>query len=330
MTEKGIPMNRRMLPLALALLTTAFAAPAMAQTAWPDHPLRVVVPFAPGGVTDAIGRLSAEWLGAKLGQTVVVENRTGANGAIAVEFVVRSRPDGYTLLTASASQMVMLPALTQLPFNTSRDIAPISIIGSNPQVLAVSARLGVNTLQEFIAYARANPGVLNYSSGGNGSSNHLAMELLLHRAGIQATHVPYRGGSPAMQAVLSGDVGAYFGNPSDIIPHLGGPAIRVIAVAAPDRMAALPGVQTVAEQGFPGFQAQTWNGIAAPAGTPQDLIDRMGTILGTACADGAFRTALERLGTVPVCSTPAQMREAMEADGPQWAELVRVAGLKLE
>ncbi|MDB5379236.1 MAG: Tripartite-type tricarboxylate transporter, receptor component TctC [Rubritepida sp.] len=319
--------KRRFLPLALA--AAFLAGPALAQ-AWPDHPLRVVVPFAPGGVTDSIGRLASEWLSGKLGQPVVVENRTGANGMIAVEFVARSRPDGYTLLTASASQMVMLPALAQLSVDPAHDIAPISIVGSNPQVLAVSARLGINNLQEFIAYVQANPGRLNYSSGGNGSSNHLAMELLLNRAGLRATHVPYRGGSPAMQAVLAGDVAAYFGNPSDIIPHLGGPAIKVIGIAGPERMAQLPGVPTIAEQGLAGFQAQTWNGIAAPAGTPPELIERMGAILVSACQDAAFKTAVERLGAIPVCSTPAQMRAAMEADGPQWQELVRAAQLKLE
>ncbi|WP_421995341.1 Bug family tripartite tricarboxylate transporter substrate binding protein [Roseococcus sp.] len=318
---------RRLLPLACAAALAT--SPALAQT-FPDRPLRVVVPFAPGGVTDAIGRLASEWLSARLGQPVVVENRTGANGMIAVEYVVRSRPDGYTLLTASASQMVMLPALAQLSVDPARDIAPVSIVGSNPQVLAVSARLGINNLEEFIAYVRANPGALNFSSGGNGSSNHLAMELLLNRVGLRATHVPYRGGAPAMQAVLAGDVGAYFGNPSDIIPHLGGPAIKVIGIAGPERMAQLPGVPTIAEQGLPGFQAQTWNGIAAPAGTPPEVVERMGAVLVSACQDAAFKAAVERLGAIPVCSSPAQMRAAMEADGPQWRELVRAAGLKLE
>ena len=325
-------MTTRPLILALALMILSPLAPgALAHTpAWPERPLRLLVPFAPGGVTDSIGRLSADFLTARLGQPVVVENRTGAGGAIAAEAVVRARPDGYTLLTASASQMVMLPALTRVPYDAQRDLAGISIIGINPQVLAVSTRTGVTNLADFIAYLRANPAQANYASGGNGSSNHLAMALLLQRAGVAAQHIPYRGGAPAMQALLAGDVAAYFGNPSDIIPHKDGPAIRVIAVASAAPMAALPGVPTVAEQGFPNFVAETWNGIAAPAGTPEAAITRMAEILGTACTDPAFRTALERMGTVPVCSTPAQFRAAMERDGPQWAELVRVAGLKLE
>jgi len=318
-------MKIRLSLLALLLsMSSGFAQ------SWPERPLRLLVPFAPGGVTDSIGRLSAEFLGARLGQPVVVENRTGAGGAIAVEAVARSRADGYTLLTASASQMVMLPALTRVSYDAARDFAPISIIGANPQVLAVSARLGVTNLADFLAHLRAHPGQVNYSSGGNGSSNHLAMALLLERAGVTAQHIPYRGGAPAMQALLAGDVAAYFGNPSDIIPHQGGPAIRVLAVAGAERMAALPGVPTVAEQGWPGFRAETWNGIAAPAGTPEPVIARAAEILGQACADAAFRGALERLGTVPICSTPAEFRAAMERDGPQWAELVRSARLTLE
>lgn len=311
------------------LLLAASAAAARAEQ-WPDRPLRLLVPFAPGGVTDSIGRLSAEYLAQRLGQSVVVENRTGAGGVIAVEAAARSRPDGYTLLTASASQMVMLPALSRVPYDAARDFAPVSIIGANPQVLAVSARLGVSDLPAFIAYLKAHPGALSYASGGTGSSNHLAMALLLQRAGVSAVHVPYRGGAPAMQALLAGDVGAYFGNPSDIIPHQGGTAIRVIAIAGGARMPALPGVPTVEEQGFPGFRAETWNGITAPAGTPEEAIARMAGILRGACAEAAFAAVLERLGAVPVCSSPEEFRAVMERDAPQWRDLVRAADLKLD
>ena len=315
-------LPRRLLPF--------LACPALAQAAWPERPLRLLVPFAPGGQTDSIGRLAAEWLGARLGQPVVVENRTGANGASAVEAVVRARADGYTLLTASASQMVMLPALARLPFDPMRDLEPVSIVGANPQVLAVATRINAPDLPGFLAYLRAQGGAAAYSSGGNGSSNHLAMALLLQRAGLEAVHVPYRGGAPAVQALLAGDVVAYFGNPSDVIPHHGGPALRVIAIAGLERMAALPGVPTVAEQGFPGFRAETWNGIAAPAGTPPAIIERLGNLLVAGCGDAAFRAALERLGALPVCSSPSAMRATMAADGPQWADLVRSAGVKLD
>ncbi|WP_175562577.1 Bug family tripartite tricarboxylate transporter substrate binding protein [Muricoccus roseus] len=319
--------------MALALMAgLAFGAtgPAMAQDNWPDRPIRMVVPFAPGGVTDSIGRLSAEWLGKSLGQPVPVENRSGANGAIAAEAVARSAPDGYTLFTASASQMVMLPALTRLNFNPATDFAPVSIVASNPMVLAVSASLNVSTLEEFVALAKARAGKLDYSSAGNGSSTHLAMALLLQRAGIEMQHVPYRGGAPAMQALLAGEVAAYFGNPSDMIPHLQGGRIRVLAVAGTERLSSLPGVPTVAERGFPGFRAETWNGVAAPAGTPAAAIRRMGEALGKACEDAAFRASLERLGTTPVCSTPEGFAEAMRRDAPIWQEAVRISGASLD
>jgi tripartite-type tricarboxylate transporter receptor subunit TctC len=310
--------------------STAFR-PAAAQTAWPERPISMIVPFAPGGVTDSIGRLSAEWLSNRLGQPVVVENRSGANGAIAADLVARSRPDGYTLFTASASQMVMLPALTtRLTFDTEKDFAPISIIGSNPMVLGAAAKLGVGTLAEFVALAKRQPGSLDYSSAGSGSSTHLAMALLLERAGIDLQHIPYRGGAPAMQGLLAGEVAAYFGNPSDMIPHATGDRVRVLAVAGPERLPSLPGVPTIAEQGYPGFRAETWNGIVAPAGTPAEVVARLARELQAACADATFRSNLERLGTTPVCSTPEAFREAMRTDAPLWREAVRISGATLD
>ncbi|WP_207540731.1 Bug family tripartite tricarboxylate transporter substrate binding protein [Sabulicella rubraurantiaca] len=314
------------------LAVVAGAGPVQAQAPgnWPDRPIRVVVPFAPGGMTDSVGRLSAEWLSRSLGQPAPVENRSGANGAIAAEAVARSAPDGYTLFTASASQMVMLPALTRLSFNPATDFAPVSIVASNPMVIAVSSALNVTTLEEFVALAKSRPGQLDYSSAGNGSSTHLAMALLMQRAGIDMQHVTYRGGAPAMQALLAGEVAAYFGNPSDMIPHLQGGRIRVLAVAGAERLASLPDVPTVAESGYPGFRAETWNGIAAPAGTPAPIVNRMAAALGNACADSQFRASLERLGTTPVCSTPEAFAEAMRRDAPLWQEAVRVSGAKLD
>lgn len=323
--------RRRAICAALAgFLLAAVASPAGAQEAWPDRPIRMIVPFAPGGVTDSIGRLSAEWLGKALHQSVPVENRSGANGAIAAEAVARSAPDGYTLFTASASQMVMLPALMKLSFDPAKDFAPVSIVASNPMVLAVSSSLKVSSLQDFVALAKAKNGKLSYSTAGIGSSTHLAMALLLQRAGIEMLHVPYRGGAPAMQALLAGEVDAYFGNPSDMLPHLDGGRIHVLAVAGPERITSLADVPTVAEQGYPGFRAETWNGIAAPAGTPDAVLQRMAGALGKACDDAGFRTALERLGTTPVCSTREGFAEAMRRDAPLWQEAVRISGASLE
>jgi tripartite-type tricarboxylate transporter receptor subunit TctC len=323
-------VGRAALAAITALAFGAAMGSAKAQDNWPDRPIRIIVPFAPGGNTDSIGRLSAEWLAKSLGQPVPVENRSGANGAIAAEAVARSAPDGYTLFTASASQMVMLPALTKLSFDPATDFAPVSIIASNPMVLAVSSALNISTLEEFVALAKARAGKLDYSSAGNGSSTHLAMALLMQRAGIEMQHIPYRGGAPAMQALLAGQVAAYFGNPSDMIPHMQGGRIRVIAVAGSERLASLPDVPTVAERGFPGFRAETWNGIAAPAGTPTAIVRRMGEVLGKACDDAAFRAAIDRLGSTPVCSTPEGFTEAMRRDAPIWKEAVRISGASLD
>jgi tripartite-type tricarboxylate transporter receptor subunit TctC len=321
---------RRALFSLLAACTLLLPTAAPAQPAWPDRPVRVLVPFPPGGVTDAIARLSAEWLASRLGQPFVVENRAGANGAIAAEAVARSAPDGYTLFAASASQMVMLPALTRLNFDPARDFTPVSIVAQSPLVLGVSPGLGVSTLQEFLALLRQRGAALDYSSAGSGSSTHLTMALLLQAAGVEMQHIPFRGGAPAMQALLGGQVAAYFGNTSDMIPHLNSGRVRILAVSSARRIASMPDVPTVAEQGFPGFEVETWNGIAAPAGTPEAVVRRMAQELTQACNAPAFRAALERLGTTPLCSTPEGFRAAMERDAPIWREAVRISGARLE
>jgi len=306
--------------------------PATAQStgSWPDRPIKLVVPFAPGGVTDSIARLSAEWLAARLHQPFVVENRTGANGSIAVDYVARSDADGYTLLTASASQMVMLPALRHVNFDPKKDFAPISIVASNPLVLGVSTATPASSLTELVATARRNGGAFNYASAGIGSSSHLGMALLLARTGMVMNHVPYRGGAPAMQDLLAGQVNAYFGNPSDFIPQMDSGRVRVIGISAAARSSELPGVPTIAEQGFPDFRAETWNGIMAPSGVPAAIVARLAAELQPACADAQFRAALVRLGTDPVCSSQDGFAAAIDRDTPLWQEAVRISGASLE
>jgi len=323
----AFPVFRRRTALSLAAL--ALPGPASAQENWPDRPIRLVVPFAPGGVTDSIGRLAAEWMGARLGRPVVVENRSGGNGTIAAEFVAASRPDGYTLLVASASQMVVLPALTSVRYDPVRSFAPVSIVASNPFALTVPTQLGVSNLQEFIALARRDP-TLNYASAGNGSGSHLTMALFLRRAGIEMQHIPYRGGGPAVQDLLGGRVAAYFGNPAEAVPQLAGGRLRVIATSGRARIAELPDVPTVTEQGVGGVLTETWNGIAAPAGTPPAIVARLAEALRPACADATFRAALGRLGVDPVCNTPADLAARIEADLPVWREAVQISGATLD
>jgi len=319
---------------ALSLVGLATLMPlrhqAVAQGSWPERPIRMIVPFAPGGVTDGIARLSAEWLSKALGQPVAVENRSGANGAIAAEFVARAAPDGYTLLMASASQMVALPALTRLNFDPVRDFVPISIVASNPLVVAVNTKLGVRTLGEFLEMGRRHPGQMNYSSAGIGSSSHLAMALFLSHAGIDMQHVPYRGGAPATQALLTAEVAAHFANPTDVIPHQGGDSIRLLAIAGPDRLPSLEQVPTIVEAGAPAFHAGTWNGLVGPANTPSTVVQRVGEALRRACQDAEFRSSLEKLGTIPDCGTPDMFREVMRNDGAMWREAVRISGARLD
>jgi tripartite-type tricarboxylate transporter receptor subunit TctC len=320
--------------MALAVITQIAAmaslGAARAQEAWPDRPIRLVVPFAPGGVTDSIGRLSAEWLGARLGKPVVVENRSGGNGTIAAELVAGSRPDGYTLLVASASQLAVLPALTSVRYDPVRSFAPVTIVASNPFALAVPARLGVSNLREFIALAAREKGGLNYGSAGNGSGSHLTMALLLRRAGVEMQHVPYRGGGLAVQDLLAGRVVAYFGNPAEVVPQTQGGAVRLIATSGRVRIPELPDVPTVTEQGVGGVVTETWNGISAPAGTPPAIIARLAETLRPACEDAGFRTALSRLGVDPVCNSPAEMAARLEADLPVWREAVQISGATLD
>ncbi|MCR0983765.1 Bug family tripartite tricarboxylate transporter substrate binding protein [Roseomonas populi] len=302
---------------------------ARAQEAWPDRPIRLVVPFAPGGVTDSIGRLSAEWLSNRLGKPVVVENRSGGNGSIATEFVAASRPDGYTLLVASASQFAVLPALTPVRYDPVQSFAPISIVASNPFALAVPAKLGVSNLQEFVALAKRDD-TLNYASAGNGSGSHLTMALFLRRAGIEMQHVPYRGGGPATQDLLAGRVAAYFGNPAEVVPQAQGGTVRIIATSGSTRVPELPDVPTVAEQGVAGLVTETWNGLAAPAGTPPAVVARIAEAMRPACQDAAFRASLARLGVDPVCNGPAEMGARVAADLPVWKEAVQISGATLD
>jgi len=317
--------------VSLALATSLFlAAASVGAQDWPQRPSRVIVPFTAGGNTDSIARLGAEWLAQRLGQPVLVENRPGANGSIAAEFVMRAPADGYTMLMATPSQLAILPAMTKTPYDALKDFAPISIVGVNPFALAVHNSVPAKSLKEFVALVKARPGEVAFASAGNGAVSHLTMALFIARAGLSMNHIPYKGGSVAVTEVLGGHVPAYFGNLAEIVPQARAGKLRALAVSSEKRARQLPDVPTVAEQGFPGFQTNTWNGFVAPAKTPAAVINRVAGEIAQAARDPKFIQALDQIGVDPVGNTPAEFTKVIEASIKLWAEAVKLSGAKVE
>lgn len=314
--------------LSISLLLAALLCGAAHAQSWPQKPVKVIVPFPPGGVTDAIARLTADWLSPRLGQPVVLENRPGASGAIAAELVARAEPDGYTLLSAAAPQLAVVPHVQKIGYDPVKDFAPISIVGANSFVLGCNDKVPARTLKELIDYAKARPGQLNYASPGQGSVGHLSMALLLARAGVKMEAVLYKGGGPAVADMVAGHVPCYFGNLNELLPHIGSGRVRLLATSGAQRETALPNVPTVAEQGYPGFRTLTWNGYVAPANTPHAVVDHLAREIGAACKDAAFAARLNRIGVDPVCGTPAEFSRSIADDLAIWKEAVQAAGIR--
>jgi tripartite-type tricarboxylate transporter receptor subunit TctC len=312
----------------IALLLLLFSSLCAHAQSWPQKPIKVIVPFPPGGVTDAIARITADWLTQRLGQAVVPENRPGASGAIAAEVVARAEADGYTLLSAAAPQLAVVPHVQKINYDPVKDFAPISIVGANSFVLGCNEKVPAKTLKDLLDYARAHPGELSFASPGQGSVGHLSMALLLARAGVKMEPVLYKGGGPAVVDMVAGHVPCYFGNLNELLPHVGSGRVRLLATSGAQREAALPNVPTVAEQGYPGFRTATWNGYVAPAGTPRAVIEQLAREIGAACKDAAFAARLNKIGVDPVCGTPAEFSRAIAEDLALWKEAVQAAGIK--
>lgn len=313
------------LPFALAVTTAAAHA-----DAWPQRSVKILVPYAAGGNTDGITRLIAAKLGETFGQQFIVENRPGANGIVATELVANAAADGYTLFMSTVGQIAVNPAMTKMSFDPATALAPISNVASNPFVLAIHNSVPANTLQEFVAYVKARPGQLSYGSGGVGSIGHLTSALFLARADLKMNHAAYRGGGPAVQDLLGGHIPMYFANQSEVAPYEGQNVIRLIAISSLKRSPKLPDVPTVAEQGFPGFESLTWNGLMAPAKTPQEIIDRLAAATAKAVRDPAVVQRFASYGVDPIGNTPAEFAAEIKKDIPLWAEAVRISGAKLD
>jgi tripartite-type tricarboxylate transporter receptor subunit TctC len=311
----------------LAVAAGFIGSDARAQT-WPQRPVHIVVPYAAGGNSDGMARIVAQRLTEAFGQTFVVENRLGANGAIAAEAVARSAGDGYTLLWGVTPPITINPALTKVNYDPVKDFAPISAVGVNAFVLLVNKDFPPKTVADFVAYVRAQPHKLAYAEGSAGSLTHLAMALFLKRAGLEMTNVSYRGNAPALTDVVAGHLPTMFSNISDAMPQATAGAVRLLAVSSKARAPQLPEVPTIAESGFPDFDVLTWNGLMAPAATPKEIVDKIAGEIARAVKDPQFVARLNQYGADPLGNTPEEFSAMVVAETALWADTVRSLGLK--
>jgi tripartite-type tricarboxylate transporter receptor subunit TctC len=325
-----VAIARRRLLLQLAGVA---ALPLASRLAWaldyPDRPVRVMVGFAPGGPADLIVRLMNQWLSDRLGQQFILENRPGAGTNVATEAVVKSAPDGYTLLLATTAATINASLYDNLDFNFVRDIAPVASIDRQPLVLEVNPALPAATLAEFIAYAKANPGKINYGTGGVGTVQHVAGELFKYMTGVDLVHVPYRGGAPVLTDLLAGRVQAAFSPISASIPYIQGGKLRALAVTGAKRLDVLPETPTVGEF-IPGYQAYAANGIGAPAGTPAEIVDKLNATINAGLADPTIKARLADLGSFPAPMSAAEYGKYIAGETAKWAKVIKFANIKAE
>ena len=323
-------MNVRTWAAAACAVALLQATGALAQ-AWPAKPIRLMVPFPPGGSTDIVARIVAQKLGERLGQSIVLENRGGAGGTLGTAMVAKAVPDGYTLGVASTSTHVVAPSVyTRLDYDPVKDFAPVSLMAVSPYLLVVTPSVPAKTLQELIALAKKEPGKLNYASAGIGSTTHLAMEMLKSVSGTYMLHIPYSGNGPAGTAVVGGQVELLFGSLPSLLSNAKAGRVRALAVGTPKRSASLPDVPTVAESGYPGFDASLWLAIVAPAGTPQAILDRLQKEIASVVATPETREALDKAGAEPLTSTPAELAAMIREGVSRYAAVSKSAGIKPE
>ena len=297
---------------------------------YPSKPLRLVVPYAPGGGTDILARLIGAKLSEALGQTVVVDNRSGAGGIIGTEIVAKSPPDGHTLLLASPSPIVVAPHLhRKLPYDPLKDLAPITLITLVPAVMAVHPSIPARNVQDLIRLAKSKPGSLNFSSSGNGGTGHLAGEMLKAMTGVTMTHVPYKGTGPATTALVGGEVNLSFGNIISLLPHVKNGRVTALAVTTEKRSPVLPDLPTVAET-IPGYSAGPWYGVLAPAGTPQPIIARLNKEIVKILFSADVKSNLSSEGAAPIGNSPGEFSRHLRAETERWGIIVKQAGIKVE
>ena len=324
-------MQRRHALTTLAATAASIAWPVIAQPAWPVRPIKLVVPFPPGSSPDIIARLIAEPLGQALKQSIVVDNRPGAGGNIGTGVVAKAEPDGYTFLFTIQGPLVTAPLLSRsLGYDPAKDLAPVTLVATSPNVLVIDPRLGAGTLADFVRIAREKKGELNYGSVGNGSASHLAMELFKARAGVDLVHVPYQGFPQVVNAILAGQVQAGFMVPGIAMGQVRAGKLKALGVTTLGRVASLPEMPTFAEQGYPGFEAISWQAVLAPAKTPPAIVERVSRELVRIIKSDELRTRMLGQYFSAAGTTPEALARLMKSERENWARVIKAAGVQPE
>jgi len=319
-------MKRLLLSLLAAGCAVAAGAAAAQDAKWPQKPITYIVPFPPGGTTDILARAIAVKLGPALGTTIVVENKPGAGGNIGSDFVAKAKPDGYTILGGTISSHAINPSIyPKMPYDAVKSFQPITLIGTNANVLVVGAASPYKTVQDVIAAAKAKPGSISFASAGNGTSQHLSGELFKSLAGISMEHVPYKGSGPAIQDVMAGHVPLMFDTTVVAAPHIQSGKVRALAVTSTKRVGSLPGVPTMTEAGVKGYEIVSWQGVFAPAGTPKEIVQRLNAEIVKILKMPDMRERLAGLGLDPVGNTPDEFAAFQKTEIAMWAKLVKEA-----
>ncbi|MCW5734351.1 MAG: tripartite tricarboxylate transporter substrate binding protein [Enhydrobacter sp.] len=315
----------------LGALAAPFAARRASAADYPSRALRLIVPYAPGGGADAVARIIAKLAGASMGQSIVVENKGGAGSIVGTDLVAKASPDGYTLLLGQSGPISINPAVYKsLPYDPVKELTPVTMTNSYPYVLVINPKLGVTTLKDFVALAKAQAGALNYGTTGVGAANHLMSELFCAKSGVKMTHIPYRGTALAVADCVSGQVTMVFGDPVSVLPHVNAGTLRAIAVTSPQRSPVAPSVPTMAESGNPDVEAVAWHGIFAPARTPQPIVDKLNMEVVKALANPEIRDLLNKQAMSPVGSTQAEFAAFLKKDLATWKEVATLAQVSVE
>jgi tripartite-type tricarboxylate transporter receptor subunit TctC len=312
----------------LALLWVA--APGLLAQSWPAKPVRYIVPFPPAGTADILTRWVAEKLSPALGQQVIVENRAGAAGAVGTEIVAKAPPDGYTILMGTVAQTISETLYTKQPFSFARDLAPVALVARVPNVMEVHPSLPVKTVKEFIALAKARPGQINYASSGSGTSIHMSGELFKMLTRVDINHIPYKGSGPALIDLVGGHVSVMWDNLPSSMPHIKSGRLRPIAVTTAARYPGLSELPTIAESGLPGYEASSWFGVVAPAGTPREIVTRLNTEINRALNLPDMRERFAQQGAIPGPGTPEDFGNLIRSEIAKWAKVVKASGAKVD